>query len=59
MMLTPVISDTWKVTIRRIMVWGHPGKKVSKTASQQNKLGFMAYTCHTSYMGGIGRKITV
>jgi hypothetical protein len=32
--LMSVILDTWETKIRRIVVWGRPRQKVSKTPSQ-------------------------
>jgi hypothetical protein len=53
--VTPVTQET---EIRRIMVQGQPGQKVSKTPSHQTSW-VIAYACNSSYKGGIGKRITV
>jgi hypothetical protein len=37
----------------------HVGKKVSETASQQNKPGMVMCICSPSYAGSIGRRMLV
>jgi hypothetical protein len=47
--LTPVTLATWEAEIGNLAVQGQPKQKVSKTSSQQKKLGVVVYSCHPSY----------
>jgi hypothetical protein len=44
MVVHPVIQATQEAEIGKFVVQGQPRQKVSKTLSQQNKLGMMVHT---------------
>jgi hypothetical protein len=60
-----MVADTCKflatqeMEIGRIMVWDKPEEKVRKTLSSTKKLGLEEYAYHSSYVGGLSRKIMV
>jgi hypothetical protein len=48
-----VISATWEVLIRRIMVQASPGKKLVRPhLNHKKKLGVVAFICPVSYTRG-------
>jgi hypothetical protein len=55
----PIIAATREAKIRRTEFQGQPRGKISKTPSQQNKLGVMVHNYNHSYAGGIDRRIKV
>jgi hypothetical protein len=54
-----VILATQEAEIRKIMVQGHLGQKVSKNPYQPVKLCVVAPACDLSYVGSRTRRITV
>jgi hypothetical protein len=55
--LMQVIPATWETEIgSSSLAWA---KKVNKTPSQPIKLGMVACSCHSSYEGGVNRRIMV
>jgi hypothetical protein len=56
---TPAIPATQDVEIRRIKVVGQPRQKVSQTPILTNNPGMVVCVYNPSYLGGIGRRITV
>jgi hypothetical protein len=56
----PVIQAIWEAEIRRTAVQSQLGQKVCKTLFQRiSWVGVVVCACNPSYIGGIGRKITV
>jgi hypothetical protein len=50
----PVISFTWEVEIRKIIVQGQPEQKVSETLSQKPSY-VVVHACGPNYSGGRSR----
>jgi hypothetical protein len=57
--LTPVIPTTQEVEIRRIVVQGQLGQKVSEIPITNNKVCVVVYTCNFTYPRDIGRRFVV
>jgi hypothetical protein len=47
-----VIPAIYEAEMRRIMVQGQPGQKVSKTPISTYKMGIVVHICDPSYTGG-------
>jgi hypothetical protein len=48
--LMPIIPAIWEGEIRRIMVQGQPGQKVSETPISTNKLAMVVCICNPNYL---------
>jgi hypothetical protein len=57
--LVPLISATWEAEIGKIAVQGQLGQKVRETPIFINKPHVVLYAGDPSYMGGIGKRISV
>jgi hypothetical protein len=55
----PVIPVTHEMERRKIIAGGKLRQSVSKTLSQPIKAGVVGHACHPSYLGNVGRRITV
>jgi hypothetical protein len=55
--IRPIIPGTWEVEIGKIKIHRQPGQEVRDTPISTKDLGMVVQTCHTSYVGGVSRRI--